>query len=79
MLTQSCGIHMLLKKLMSDLRRKDMKRMVKSRELRLNCKECEKNVTWNENRMCKECDIVHSRGDALINNENEEEKDRSKM
>ena len=47
-----------------------------SLELRLKCKECEKNIMWNEKRMCDGCDAVHSSIDRVINNDNEKANDR---
>ena len=47
--------------------------MFKSRELRLRCKECEKNITWNEKKACEECDTVIKCDLGVINNNNEQE------
>ena len=60
-----------------NVRRRDIRKIFKNRELRLKFKECEKNAMWNEKRMCEECNTVHSSGDRLINDDNEEENDRS--
>ena len=50
--------------------------MVKSRELRLKCKECEKNVMQNEKSACEECDSVKRCDARVINNNSEEANDR---
>ena len=46
-------------------------------QLRLKSIECDKNIMWNEKRMCEECDTAHGSNYRLINNENREENDRS--
>ena len=76
---QSCGINMLLKQLIVNVRRRGIMRMVKSRELRLKCKEQEKNVTWNENNVCEEFDEVTRCDIGVINNDNEEANSRCEI
>ena len=74
---QSCGTHVLQKQLIVSVRRRDIKKMVKNRELRSKFVECEKNIMGNEKRKCEECDAEHISGNRVINNDNEEENDRN--
>ena len=53
--------------------------MVKTRELRLISKECEKNIMWNEKNTCEECDTVNRRDVGVMHNNNEEENDRCEI
>ena len=79
-LTLSCGIHMTLKQLMLNARRRDTKRMVKCRELRQRCKQCNKKIKWNIKNACEECDKVIRCSLVVMNDDSKQEvKDMCEM
>ena len=53
---RNCGVPALLKQLTVKEKGKGAKGMVKHRELRSKCEECDKRMMQNENKVCDECD-----------------------